>query len=145
MSRMNGKKTLYLNVYHNLLFPLFLGLCSLGAVKSCFSAPKRTNLVFFFFLCAASLWCLTAKYFFRPPPKKIRPPIFLFGPHIFFRPFATNHAARHMGSSPRSSTHRDGALPLANTCYFGPRARFINTVFICVCVPRLTTYSLRIS
>ena len=80
--------------------------------------------------------------------KKIRPSIFFFGPTKLLRPFATNHAARHMGSGPRPSTHRNGALPLAYTCYLGPRARFINIYLRVVCLTShylLTTYLMTVN
>ena len=50
-----------------------------------------------------------------------------------------------MGSGPRPSSHRDGALPLAYTCYFGPRARFINIYLRVSHVSLLTTYLMKVN
>ena len=64
---------------HPLLeLPLPLGLCSLGALRSYFSAPTRKNLVLFVFFSAPPYYrCSAAKYPFRPPQN-------VFGPQFFF-------------------------------------------------------------
>ena len=96
----------------------------------------------FFFPAPPRYGARRSNNFFDPPQKNFGPHFF-FGPTNVFQPFATNHAARHMGSGPRPSTHRDSELPLDDTtCYFDPRARFVN-IYLRVCLTShylLTTY-----
>ena len=59
-----------------------IGFCSLGGLKSYFSAPKR--IFFFFFFGAVSFMVFGGQITFRPPPKTFRTPQFFFGPQFFF-------------------------------------------------------------
>ena len=68
----------HLKRVHEGLGRKLLGLCSLGGLKSYFSAPKRKKIVFYFIFSAPS------RYGVRRPNNFFDPPQKHFGPHIFF-------------------------------------------------------------
>ena len=61
-----------------------VGLCSLGALKSYFSAPKRKNLGFSFSFSAPPRYGVRRPDNFFYPPNKISGPQFFFAPPQFF-------------------------------------------------------------
>ena len=61
-----------------------LGLCTLGVLKSYFSAPKRKNLVFSFSFSAPPRYCVRRPINFFDPPKMFFGSNFFFRPPIFF-------------------------------------------------------------
>ena len=70
--------------------PKTVGLCSLGALKSYFSAPKRKNLVFCFFFRRRLVMVFGGQITLSNPPKHFAAALFFFPtlrkPDVFRRP-----------------------------------------------------------